>query len=87
MYVCKKLRSVIFNTVCTYYKMNEYVLDLLCDDETSRFDSQDLLQLDDMVLLGEPSSLKTIGVCKYVCMHVWICSGHLPSTPGQPITS
>ena len=71
--------------------MNEYVLDLLRNDEASRIDSQDLLHLDDMVRLGEPSSFKAIGVCMYgwmyVCMYVWICSGHLPSTPGQPITS
>ena len=49
--------------VSTYYKRNEYVLDLLCDDEASRFDSLDLLHLDDMVRLGEPSSFKAIGVC------------------------
>jgi hypothetical protein len=79
------------NAVSTYNKMNEYVLDLLCDDETSRYDSQDLLHLDDMVRLGETSSFKAVRVymyeCMHVCMYVWICSGHLPSTPGQPITS
>ena len=59
---------MISNAVSTYYKMNEYVLDLLYDDEASRFDSQDLLHLDDMVRLGEPSSFKTVRVCMYVCM-------------------
>ena len=66
-----QLRCVISNSVSTYYKMNEYELDLLCDDEASRYDSQDLLHLDDMVRLGEPSSFKAIGVCMYVlCMYV-----------------
>ena len=52
--------------------MNEYVLDLLRDDEASRFDSQDLLHQDDMARLGEPSSFKAIGVCvcMYVCMYI-----------------
>jgi hypothetical protein len=50
--------------------MKEYALDLLCDDEVSRYNSQDLLHLDDMVRLGEPSSFKVIGVCMYVCMYV-----------------
>ncbi len=65
MYVC-----VISNAVSTYYKMNEYVLDLLCDDETSRFNCQDLLHLDDMVRLGQPNSFKAVGVYMYVCMYV-----------------
>ncbi len=78
---------MISYAVSAYYKLNEYVLDLQCDDETSRFDSQDLLHLDDMDRLGEPSSFKAIGVCMHVCMYEWICSGHFPSTPGQPITS
>ena len=61
---------MISNAVSTHYKMNEYVLDLLRDDETSRFDSQDLLHLDDMGRLGEASSFKAIGVCFYVCVYV-----------------
>ena len=67
-----QLRCVISISVSTYYKMNEYVLDLLRDDEASSFDSQDLLHLDDMVRLDEPSSFKAIGECMHVCMYVCI---------------
>ena len=66
-----------------------YVLDLLCDDETSRLDSQDLLHFDDMVGFGKSERFKS-AIVRYVisceCMYVlWV--DHLPSTPGQPITS
>ena len=47
-----------------------YALDLLCDDEASRFDSQDLPQLDDMGRLGETSSFKAVRVYMYECMQV-----------------
>jgi hypothetical protein len=69
---------VISNAVSTYYKMNEYVLDLLCDDETSRFDSQDLLHLDDMVRLGGPTSFKAIGVCILIGVCMYVCTYGIP---------
>ena len=65
-----------------------YVLDLLCDDETSRLDSQDLLHFDDMVGLRESERFEPAGVIYVLsCTCMYVCIDHLPSTPGQPITS